>query len=253
MIINHYKSKKYYGKKRLMRINKFIAQCGIASRRKAEDLILSGKIKVNGKVITDLSTDIKDTDIVSYDNKNIRMVSNYVYYKLNKPKGYITSTTDDKDRKTVMDLMRGVHFRVFPIGRLDYDTEGLILLTNDGDVANILTKPNSEVKKTYIVHIDNEINGDEIKQLSKGVDIGDYITKPCSVELIESTNNVSKLKLTITEGKNRQIRKMFSTIGKNVTFLRRIQIGEIKLGGLSRGEYAPLNQKEIRYLKSLKK
>ena len=173
-----------------MRINKFIAQCGIASRRKAEDLILSGKIKVNGKVITDLSTDIKDTDIVSYDNKNIRMVSNYVYYKLNKPKGYITSTTDDKDRKTVMDLMRGVHFRVFPIGRLDYDTEGLILLTNDGDVANILTKPNSEVKKTYIVHIDNEINGDEIKQLSKGVDIGDYITKPCSVELIESTNNV---------------------------------------------------------------
>ena len=250
MIINHYKSKKYYGKKRLMRINKFIAQCGIASRRKAEDLILSGKIKVNGKVITDLSTDIKDTDIVSYDNKNIRMVSNYVYYKLNKPKGYITSTTDDKDRKTVMDLMRGVHFRVFPIGRLDYDTEGLILLTNDGDVANILTKPNSEVKKTYIVHIDN---GDEIKQLSKGVDIGDYITKPCSVELIESSNNVSKLKLTITEGKNRQIRKMFSAIGKNVTFLRRIQIGEIKLGGLSRGEYAPLNQKEIRYLKSLKK
>lgn len=236
-----------------MRINKFIAQCGIASRRKAEDLILSGKIKVNGKVITDLATDIKDTDIVSYDNKNIRMVSNYVYYKLNKPKGYITSTTDDKDRKTVMDLMRGVHFRVFPIGRLDYDTEGLILLTNDGDVANILTKPNSEVKKTYIVHIDNEINRDEIKQLSKGIDIGDYITKPCSVELIESTNNVSKLKLTITEGKNRQIRKMFSTIGKNVTFLRRIQIGEIKLGGLSRGEYAPLNQKEIRYLKSLKK
>lgn len=236
-----------------MRINKYIAQCGIASRRKAEDIIKLGKIKVNGKVTTDLSTDIRDTDIVSIDNKTIKVVSNYVYYKLNKPKGYITSTSDDKDRKTVINLMRGVHYRVFPIGRLDYDTEGLLLLTNDGDIANILTKPNSEVKKTYIVHIEGSINKDDIKKLSSGVDIGDYITRPCSVELIETNETQSKLKVAITEGKNRQIRKMFSSIGKEVTFLRRIQIGDIKLGGLSRGEYAPLNQKEIRYLKSLKK
>lgn len=236
-----------------MRINKYIAQCGIASRRKAEDIIKLGKIKVNGKVTTDLSTDIRDTDIVSIDNKTIKVVSNYVYYKLNKPKGYITSTSDDKDRKTVINLMRGVHYRVFPIGRLDYDTEGLLLLTNDGDIANILTKPNSEVKKTYIVHIEASINKDDIKKLSSGVDIGDYITRPCSVELIETNETQSKLKVAITEGKNRQIRKMFSSIGKEVTFLRRIQIGDIKLGGLSRGEYAPLNQKEIRYLKSLKK
>lgn len=236
-----------------MRINKYIAQCGIASRRKAEDIIKLGKIKVNGKVTTDLSTDIRDTDIVSIDNKTIKVVSNYVYYKLNKPKGYITSTSDDKDRKTVINLMRGVHYRVFPIGRLDYDTEGLLLLTNDGDIANILTKPNSEVKKTYVVHIEGFINKDDIKKLSSGVDIGDYITRPCSVELIETNETQSKLRVTITEGKNRQIRKMFSSIGKEVTFLRRIQIGDIKLGGLSRGEYAPLNQKEIRYLKSLKK
>ncbi len=236
-----------------MRINKYIAQCGIASRRKAEDIIKLGKVKVNGKVTTDLSTDIRDTDIVSIDNKTIKVVSNYVYYKLNKPKGYITSTSDDKDRKTVINLMRGVHYRVFPIGRLDYDTEGLLLLTNDGDIANILTKPNSEVKKTYIVHIEGSINKDDIKKLSSGVDIGDYITRPCSVELIETNETQSKLKVAITEGKNRQIRKMFSSIGKEVTFLRRIQIGDIKLGGLSRGEYAPLNQKEIRYLKSLKK
>lgn len=236
-----------------MRINKYIAQCGIASRRKAEDIIKLGKVKVNGKVTTDLSTDIRDTDIVSIDNKTIKVVSNYVYYKLNKPKGYITSTSDDKDRKTVINLMRGVHYRVFPIGRLDYDTEGLLLLTNDGDIANILTKPNSEVKKTYIVHIEGFINKDDIKKLSSGVDIGDYITRPCSVELIETNETQSKLKVAITEGKNRQIRKMFSSIGKEVTFLRRIQIGDIKLGGLSRGEYAPLNQKEIRYLKSLKK
>ena len=208
---------------------------------------------MNGKVTTDLSTEIKDTDIVSIDNKTIKIVSNLVYYKLNKPKGYITSTSDDKDRKTVINLMRGIHYRVFPIGRLDYDTEGLLLLTNDGEIANILTKPNSEVKKTYVLHIGGIINKDEIKKLSTGVDIGDYITRPCSVELIETNGTQSKLKVTITEGKNRQIRKMFASIGKEVTFLKRIQIGDIKLGGLSRGEYAPLNQKEIRYLKSLKK
>lgn len=236
-----------------MRINKYIAQCGIASRRKAEDIIKSRKVKVNGKVTTDLSTEIKDTDIVSIDNKTVKIVSNLVYYKLNKPKGYITSTSDDKDRKTVINLMRGIHYRVFPIGRLDYDTEGLLLLTNDGEIANILTKPNSEVKKTYVLHIGGIINKDEIKKLSTGVDIGDYITRPCSVELIETNGTQSKLKVTITEGKNRQIRKMFASIGKEVTFLKRIQIGDIKLGGLSRGEYAPLNQKEIRYLKSLKK
>ncbi len=236
-----------------MRINKYIAQCGIASRRKAENIIKSRKVKVNGKVTTDLSTEIKDTDIVSIDNKTIKIVSNLVYYKLNKPKGYITSTSDDKDRKTVINLMRGIHYRVFPIGRLDYDTEGLLLLTNDGEIANILTKPNSEVKKTYVLHIGGIINKDEIKKLSTGVDIGDYITRPCSVELIETNGTQSKLKVTITEGKNRQIRKMFASIGKEVTFLKRIQIGDIKLGGLSRGEYAPLNQKEIRYLKSLKK
>ncbi len=236
-----------------MRINKYIAQCGIASRRKAENIIKSRKVKVNGKVTTDLSTEIKDTDIVSIDNKTIKIVSNLVYYKLNKPKGYITSTSDDKDRKTVINLMRSIHYRVFPIGRLDYDTEGLLLLTNDGEIANILTKPNSEVKKTYVLHIGGIINKDEIKKLSTGVDIGDYITRPCSVELIETNGTQSKLKVTITEGKNRQIRKMFASIGKEVTFLKRIQIGDIKLGGLSRGEYAPLNQKEIRYLKSLKK
>ena len=234
-----------------MRINKYIAQCGIASRRKAENIIKSRKVKVNGKVTTDLSTEIKDTDIVSIDNKTVKIVSNLVYYKLNKPKGYITSTSDDKDRKTVINLMRGIHYRVFPIGRLDYDTEGLLLLTNDGEIANILTKPNSEVKKTYVLHIGGIINKDEIKKLSTGVDIGDYITRPCSVELIETNGTQSKLKVTITEGKNRQIRKMFASIGKEVTFLKRIQIGDIKLGGLSRGEYAPLNQKEIRYLKSL--
>lgn len=235
-----------------MRINKYLAQSGLASRRKAEELVTSGRVKVNGKVIHDLATDIKPSDLVFVDGKNVRASTNFVYYKLNKPKGYLTTVSDDKDRKTVMSLMRGVHARVFPIGRLDYDTEGLLLMTNDGDLANILTKPNSEIKKTYLVNISAPISKDEIKTLSNGVDIGEYITKPCSVELIDMTADYARLKVTITEGKNRQIRKMFSAVGKEVTFLKRVQIGEIRLGGLSRGEYAPLNAKELKYIRSLR-
>lgn len=235
-----------------MRINKYLAQSGLASRRKAEELVTSGRVKVNGKVIHDLATDIKPSDLVFVDGKNVRASTNFVYYKLNKPKGYLTTVSDDKDRKTVMSLMRGVHARVFPIGRLDYDTEGLLLMTNDGDLANTLTKPNSEIKKTYLVNISAPISKDEIKTLSNGVDIGEYITKPCSVELIDMTADYARLKVSITEGKNRQIRKMFSAVGKEVTFLKRVQIGEIRLGGLSRGEYAPLNAKELKYIRSLK-
>ena len=152
-----------------------------------------------------------------------------------------------------MDLLRGVHTRVYPVGRLDYDTEGLLLFTNDGDITNILTKPNSEVEKTYTVHIEGVITKDEIQRLAQGVDIGGYTTKPCRIFLTDTTDKLSKLKVTISEGKNRQIRKMFEVIGKNITLLRRVQIGEIALGGLSCGEYVPLNAKELKYLKSLKK
>ena len=236
-----------------MRINKYLALAGIDSRRKVEQHILNGKVKVNGKVVRDLSTDIKDTDIVYFENRAVKVSSNYVYYKLNKPKGYVTTVSDDKERKTVMDLMRGVHARVYPVGRLDYDTEGLLILTNDGDITNVLTKPNSEVKKTYVVHIESDITKEEIKTLTTGVTIDDYKTKPCSIEPMEIGEKLSKLKITITEGKNRQIRKMFESVGKNVIFLRRVQIGEIRLGGLSRGEYTPLNAKELKYLRSFKK
>ena len=236
-----------------MRINKYLAQSGVASRRKVEEYILDGKVKVNGKVVRDLATDIKDSDIVYFENRPVRAVSNFVYYKLNKPKGYVTTASDDKDRKTVMSLMRAVHTRVFPVGRLDYDTEGLLLLTNDGEITNILTKPNSKVEKTYSVHIEGTITRDEIKRLSSGVDIGDYKTMPCSVQFVEGDDKISKLLVTITEGKNRQVRRMFEAIEKTITFLKRVQIGEIRLGGLSRGEYRELNPKELRYLKSLKK
>ncbi len=235
-----------------MRINKYLALAGLGSRRSVEVLITTGKIKVNGKVVRDLSTDVKDTDNVQFNNKPVKVSTNFVYYKLHKPKGYVTTVDDDKERKTVMDLLRGVHARVYPVGRLDYDTEGLLLFTNDGDITNILTRPSSEVEKTYTVHIEGVITKDEIQRLAGGIDIGGYVTKPCRVQLVEELDKITKLKVTISEGKNRQIRKMFEVIGKNITLLRRVQIGEITLGGLSRGEYAPLNAKELKYLRSLR-
>ena len=190
---------------------------------------------------------------IYYENRAVKPTASFVYYKLHKPKGYVTTVSDDKERKTVMDLLRGVHTRVYPVGRLDYDTEGLLLFTNDGELTNKLTKPNSEVKKTYVVHIESNITKDEIKKLTSGVVIDGYTTKPCSIQTISLGDKLSKLEITITEGKNRQIRKMFESIDKNVIFLRRTQIGEIRLGGLSRGEYQQLNPKEMRYLNSLKK
>ncbi len=236
-----------------MRINKYLAQVGLGSRRKVEELVLGGKVKVNGVVTKDLATDIKATDIVYFENRPIKATNKYVYFKLHKPKGYVTTVNDEKDRKTVMELLRGVHIRVYPVGRLDYDSEGLLLFTNDGDITNILTKPKSDIKKKYTVHIESNITTDEIKKLTSGVKIDDYTTKPCSIEIKQAGEKLSKLEVTISEGKNRQIRKMFESIGKNVIFLRRTDIGEIKLGGLSRGEYTELNPKELRYLKSLKK
>ena len=236
-----------------MRINKFLALAGLGSRRKVEELVTTGKIKVNGKITKDLATDIKDTDIVYFGTKPVKVSNNYVYYKLHKPKGYVTTVEDDKERKTVMDLLRGVHTRVYPVGRLDYDTEGLLLFTNDGEITNILTRPSSEVNKTYTVHIEGTITQEEIKKLTSGVEIDGYKTKPCSIVVMSMSDKLTKLQITISEGKNRQIRKMFESVDKTITLLRRVQIGKIKLGGLSRGEYVALNPKELKYLRSLKK
>ncbi len=235
-----------------MRINKFLAQAGLASRRKAEEFITAGKVKLNGKIVRDLATDVKETDIVVCENKTMHVNDNFVYYKLNKPKGYVSTVGDDKNRKTVMELMRGVRTRIFPIGRLDYDSEGLLLFTNDGELANKLTKPSSKVEKTYIVVIEGDITVDEIKQLSSGVDIGDVTTKPCSITVLNKKENSTRLQVVITEGKNRQIRRMFETINKIIILLKRVQIGEIRLGGLSRGEYAKLSSKELKYISKLK-
>ena len=236
-----------------MRINKYLADCGVASRRKCDELILQGKVKVNNKVTRELGLDIKPTDVVLFENRAVRPNVRRVYYKLHKPKGYVTTASDEKGRKTVVELMRKVQERVYPIGRLDYDTEGLLILTNDGDITNILTHPKNAVKKTYVASIEGDISPDDIKKISKGVDIGGYVTQPCTAIMLDKYEKFTRVEITITEGKNHQVKKMFEAVGQNVAFLKRVSIGEIKLGGLSRGEYKALTTKEIAYLKSLQK
>ena len=236
-----------------MRINKYLADCGVASRRKCDELIAQGKVKVNGKVVRELGLDIKHTDIVLFENRAVRPSVKRVYYKLHKPKGYVTTASDEKGRKTVVELMRKVQERIYPIGRLDYDTEGLLILTNDGDITNILTHPKNNVKKTYIASVEGDITPADIKQISKGVDIGGYVTQPCSAQILDKDEKFTRVEIVIAEGKNHQVKKMFEAVGKTVAFLKRTSIGEIKLGGLSRGEYKALTTKEINYLKSLRK
>lgn len=233
-----------------MRINKYLASCGVASRRKVEEYIISGKVKVNGKVETNLATDIKEDDIVKLNDKVVALQQCFEYYMLNKPKGYVSTVSDDRGRKTVLDLIK-TNARIFPVGRLDYDSEGLLLLTNDGELTNKLTHPKHNISKTYLVSIDSSISKQEIETLKKGVFIDGYKLHECKIEIFESEKNKTKMQITIFEGRNREIRKMFESIDKKVIYLKRIKIEELSLGSLNRGEYRPLTKKEIEYLKSL--
>lgn len=236
-----------------MRINKYIASGGLCSRRAAEDYIKAGKVKINGQVITNLATDVdEDNDTVVVDGKKIVPVSRNIYIMFYKPKGCICTLDDDKGRKTIMDYLEDFeNKRIFPIGRLDYDTEGLLLLTNDGFLSNRLTQPSSEIPKTYIAKIEGTVAESDLARLRNGVVIDGIRLKRCKIKMLETANNYTRLEITIYEGKNREIHKMFETIGKTVVFLKRIKIGDLKLGGLSRGSYRYLSDKEVRYLTNL--
>lgn len=235
-----------------MRINKYLALCGVASRRKSDDLIKDGKISVNGKIITELGFDINEKkDHVTCDGREVKLASKYVYYKLNKPKGYICSASDEKGRKTIYDLVTDIDTRVFSIGRLDYNTEGLLLLTNDGTLANRLMHPSHEVEKEYIVVIEGQIKESELAVLRAGVmEKGKRMPK-AKVQVLETNKFSTRLSVIINEGQNRQIRRMFEAIGKTITLLKRVAIGEITLGGLARGKYKPLNGIELDYFNRL--
>ena len=232
------------------RLQKFMARCGVASRRKCEEIILSGRVKVNDLTITEIGTKINcETDTVRFDGKVLKPEEKKVYIALNKPEGYVSTVKDEKDRKTVLDLVK-VNERIYPIGRLDYDTSGLILLTNDGDVYNTVIHPRAIINKVYVATVEGIPTENEIKSFEKGIDIGDYITAPGKCQLLKKYNNKCDLKIIIHEGKNRQVRRMCDAIGHPVVMLKRISVGKITLGDLPKGKWRYLDEAEVNYLKS---
>ena len=234
-----------------MRINKFLAEQGIASRRMCDAIIAEGRVAINGKTAVP-GDDVKASDTVMLDGKILSHKVKYEDYMINKPKGYVCTVKDDKDRKTVMQLLPAGAGRVFPVGRLDYDTEGLLLLTNDGELAFRLTAPQNEIAKTYLVRVEGAISEIQLNRLRAGVEIEPgVVTKRCKLNVVETNKKYTKLHIVLTEGKNREIRKMFAAVGKEVKFLKRIRIGDLTLTGLDRGAVRKLTQEEVFYLKNL--
>lgn len=235
-----------------VRLQKFLAEAGIASRRKAEELVLAGKVKVNGVTVTELGTKIDDKkDEVLYNGKRVTLSEKHVYIMLNKPSGFVTTVKDQFNRPTVMDLIKGVKERVVPVGRLDYDTSGLLLLTNDGELTYKLTHPSKKVEKTYIAKLFGRPDDKNIQEFRRGIMIDTGMTQPAKLEILEDLGKYCVCKITITEGKNRQVRKMCDAIKHPVATLQRVGTGEIELGDLKKGAYRYLTEKEIKYLKSL--
>lgn len=235
-----------------MRINKYIAHSGIASRRKADELILEGKVKINGRLVTEPGAEVGAKDKVEVNGKNITLEKNKIYIMMNKPSGYICSSSDDRGRKTVLDLIKNQYTeRLYTIGRLDYETEGLLLLTNDGDIANNLIHPRSNINKVYYVELNGPLTLQSIRNLESGVVIDGYKTRKAKIKKIGHNTSTNRCLITISEGRNRQVRKMFETQRLAVTYLKRLSVGELHIGDLKPGEFRTLNHKEIAYLKSL--
>lgn len=238
-----------------LRLQKYIAEAGIASRRKAEQLIQEGRIKVNGKIVTELGTKINpDKDVVEYNGEQVNKSKEKVYILLNKPIGYVTTVKDQFDRDTVMDLLKGLKIRVVPVGRLDMYTSGALLLSNDGEFVNKVTHPSHEIEKTYNVTVIGQVTKEEVETLSKGVEIDDngkkYVTKNARVKIlnIDEEKNLSRIQITIHEGKNREIRKMCEAIGKKVLALHRSKIGNIGVKDLQLGKWRYLTKREVEEL-----
>ena len=234
-----------------MRINKFLAEQGVASRRGSDVLVAEGRVRINGKTAV-AGDNVEPSDVVELDGKILSHKVKYEYDLLNKPKGYVCTVSDEKERKTVMDLLPEGAGRVYPVGRLDYETEGMLILTNDGDLAYRLTAPQNEIPKTYLVRIEGTVTASELNRLRTGVEIErGVVTKKCKINVIETDKKYTKLHVVLTEGKNREIRKMFEVIGKHIDFLKRIKIGELTLSGLDRGKVRKLSPEEVYYLQNL--
>jgi 23S rRNA pseudouridine2605 synthase len=231
------------------RLQKYMSRCSVASRRKSEELILNGKVVVNGKVIKELGYKVTGKEEILVDNKLLKPADK-VYYLLNKPSGVISSVKDDKNRNTVVNLIE-TEEKIFPVGRLDFDTTGLLLLTNDGELANKLIHPKYGIEKTYVAKIDKILSVPDLYKLKSGVVIEQKKTKPAKVKIKEKNKNYCVVELKISEGRNHQVKKMFEVLGYKVLKLKRTEFAFLNINGLAKGEYRRLNIKEIHKLYNL--
>ena len=236
-----------------MRLQKYMAMCGVAARRKCEEIIGAGRVSVNGQIITEMGTQVEAGDEVRVDGVLIRPEEEKRYVLYHKPAGEVTTVSDEKGRETVMDRFRDFPVRLYPVGRLDYDSEGLLLLTNDGELAQRLTHPSCEVDKVYLARVTGNPSNEAIDRLRRGVYMeGDQRkTYPAEVRVVRDESLFSDIVVTIHEGRNRQVRRMFDAVGHKVLLLRRIRFGCVELGSLRRGEWRELTQEEIDALHKL--
>jgi 23S rRNA pseudouridine2605 synthase len=234
------------------RLQKVMAELGVASRRKCEELILSGKVHVDGRLVSELGTKVdKQKAVIEVEGQRIAGSSEKVYMMLNKPVGYITSAKDQFNRPAVLELVPQVRQRIFPVGRLDYDTEGLLLLTNDGDLTYLITHPSHQIHKTYRALVKGKVGGEAVGKFAQGLKVEDYVTAPARLEIIRYIEANTLIEVTIHEGRNRQVRKMCDAIGHPVLKLKRIRIGKLGLGDLKTGQWRYLTKEEVEYLYSV--
>ncbi len=231
-----------------IRLQKYLAQCNVASRRAAERLITDGRVKVNGNLVTELGTKVAEGDFVEVDGAPVVLEKKKYYIMLNKPEGFVTTASDENGRSTVLDLIDDIDARLYPAGRLDINTEGLLLLSNDGDFTLRVTHPRHKLDKTYRVIVSGIPNHFEIEKLARGVYIDGKKTAPAKAKLISADKLNALIELTIHEGRNRQVRKMMEAIGYKVLYLQRVAIGNIVLGNLPLGKWRHLNPNEVKYL-----
>ncbi len=228
-----------------MRINKFLSASGVASRRKCEEIVLAKRVTINGAVVDALSTDVNEKkDVVCVDGVQVKLPGEFVYLKLNKPKGYACTASDERGRKTIFDLVDS-DVRLFSVGRLDYDTEGLIFLTNDGEFANLVTHPKFHFEKEYHVSVEGAVKESELAVLRKGAVVDGKRMPQAKVKALSFDGKITKLSVVINEGQNHQVRRMFEAIGREIHLLKRVRIGSVTLGGLSRGKTKPMTAEEI--------
>jgi 23S rRNA pseudouridine2605 synthase len=235
-----------------LRLQSYLSKAGIASRRTSEKIIAEGRVKINGQTVDKLGVKVDpDSDKIEVDGKKILLHHDNIYIVLNKPAGVVTTSKDPFGRPTVLDLVKGIKARIYPVGRLDKDTEGLLILTNDGDLTYKLTHPKNEIKKTYIVEVKGTLTPKKVRALKEGVVLDDGITAPAKIKPLNTSKNNTTLKIVIHEGRKRQIRRMCEAVGLSVVYLKRTHIEKFSLGNLKPGCWRYLTNREINYLKNL--